>query len=364
MEGAKAMERNIYFEEAKESVISLFDMEFPTLASDDAEKLINFFYAMSTYEEESVKIKPELYITNNVNALCKIIPNCYKLTIFHDADTRNFKQRTKAIMCFCKNDWQLYINYGEDYVEYGLIKVLNSIKDKSLSQLAFNEYKETLQNKMSLININVINGGMIVLRGINENKVSISFNLNTSPEFNWDDKIVSFVNAMTSKIATKSARKLQDIRNIYTNVFQKLFKGLHGTIVLVVDKDYVDTKGFLEDGIWLKEPIEFSKLFLQSKNFNEFKLTSYADLITTMLNYDGITVIDNAGRIRAYNVFIESNQKSSEKVVGGARKRAAYTLLKYKEPKFVGVYFQSQDGANFFEESEYHKKRIKKEDKE
>ena len=353
------MERNIYFEEAKESITNLFDLEFPTMAHSDVEKFINFFYTMSTYEEESVKIKPELYITNNVNALCKTIPNCYKLSIFHDVDARNFKQRTKAIMCFCKNDWQLYINFGEDFVEYGLIKVLSSIKDKSLSQLALYEYKETLANKISLININVVSGGMIVLNGINDNKVSISFNLNTSNEFDWDTKIKSFVNACTSKISTKSARKLADVRNIYTNVFSKLFKGLHGTICLVVDKDFVDTKNFLEDGIWLKEPIEFSKLFLQSKNFNEFKLTSYADLITTMLNYDGITVIDNAGRVRAYNVFIESNQKASEKIVGGARKRAAYTLLKYKNSKFVGVYFQSQDGANFFEESEYYKKRNK-----
>ena len=330
------MERNIYFEEAKESITNIFDLEFPTMALTDVEKFINFFYTLSTYEEESVKIKPELYVTNNINTLCKIIPNCYKLSIFHDVDARNFKQRMKAIMCFCKNDWQLYINFSEDAVEYGLIKVLSSIKDKSLYQLAFNNYKENIANKMSLININVVSGGMIVLNGIK-----------------------TIVDACTSKINTKSAKKLQDVRNIYTNVFSKLFKGLHGTICLVIDKDFVDTKNFLEDGIWLKEPIEFSKLFLQSKNFNEFKLTSYADLITTMLNYDGITIIDNAGRIRAYNVFIESNLKASEKIVGGARKRAAYTLLKYKNNKFVGVYFQSQDGANFFEESEYYKKRNK-----
>ncbi|MBQ4558369.1 MAG: hypothetical protein IJA61_03220 [Clostridia bacterium] len=351
------MEKNIFYEEAKLSAINLFDLEFPTLPQQGLEQLLNFFYAMSNYEEESVKIKPELYITNNINMLTKTIPNCYKLSIFHDTDSRNFKQRTKAIMCFCKNDWQLYINFGDGFVEYGLIKVLSSIKDKSLHQLVFEDYLDTIQSKISLININVVSGGMIVIQGVKNNKVSISFDLNSVAEYSWDDKIATFVNACTSKLNTKSKRKLEDIRNIYKNLFQKLFKGLHGTICLVIDKDYVDTKGFLEDGIWLKEPIEFSKLFLQSKFYNEFKLTSYADLITTMLNFDGITIIDNAGRVRAYNVFIESNQKASEKIVGGARKRAAYTLLKHKDNKFVGVYFQSQDGANFFEESAYYKKR-------
>jgi phosphoribosylformylglycinamidine synthase len=37
-------------------------------------------------------------------------------------------------------------------------------------------------------------------------------------------------------------------------------------------------------------------------------------------------------------------------VVGGARKRAAYTIVNSKVKKIVGVYFQSQDGETFYEE--------------
>ena len=182
------------------------------------------------------------------------------------------------------------------------------------------------------------------------------FTLNDSVAYDWDNAVGNFVDACISKIKT-SARKLNDIKNIYNNVFQKVLKGLHGTICLVIDKDYVDTKGFLEDGTWLKEPIEFGKLFLQSKNYNEFKLSGYSDLLFTMLNYDGITVVDNAGRIRAYNVFIENNSKISNNITGGARRRAAYTLLNHKNKRIIGVYFQSQDGDNFYKESLYGKKK-------
>jgi hypothetical protein len=78
-----------------------------------------------------------------------------------------------------------------------------------------------------------------------------------------------------------------------------------------------------------------------------------------MLDFDGITVIDNAGRIRAYNVFIEANQDKDIKIVGGARRRAAYSILQNKSKKIIGVYFQSQDGDNFFKEKSDLKKKKK-----
>ena len=115
-----------------------------------------------------------------------------------------------------------------------------------------------------------------------------------------------------------------------------------------------------EDGIWLKEPISFSKLFTQSKSYNEEKLQAYADLFMNMLNFDGITVIDNQGRLRAYNVFVEPNSKKVGYIVGGARKRAAYYILSTKKKDIVGVYFQSHEGEVFFQELRHETKRQKK----
>lgn len=350
------VQNNIYFENAKQGIKDFFELEFPALPESDTNKIINIFYRLSNYEEEGIKIRPCIFLTNNINYVVKTIPNCYKLTIYIDKDTSSFKQRLKALMCFCKNEWNIYINYNENGVEYGLVKALNSMKDKSLNSLIFDDFRSILQTKCYLANISVISGGLIVLTGLKGNKLGICFTLNDSVAYDWDNAVGNFVDACISKIKT-SARKLNDIKNIYNNVFQKVLKGLHGTICLVIDKDYVDTKGFLEDGTWLKEPIEFGKLFLQSKNYNDFKLSGYSDLLFTMLNYDGITVVDNAGRIRAYNVFIENNSKISNNITGGARRRAAYTLLNHKNKRIIGVYFQSQDGDNFYKESLYGKKK-------
>jgi len=69
-----------------------------------------------------------------------------------------------------------------------------------------------------------------------------------------------------------------------------------------------------------------------------------------MLNFDGITIIDNQGRLRAYNVFVEPNSKKVGYIVGGARKRAAYYILSTKKKDIVGVYFQSHEGEVFFQQ--------------
>lgn len=356
------MVNGVYFEDAKKSIQELFKLEFPDLPSGELTRFLNLIYSLSNYEEEGVKIRPNIYIVNNINTVLKYVPNCYRVVMRKDANGAKFKQRTKALLYFCKNDWQMYICYGQDYVEYGLIKLLNSIKDRSLNQYLFKlECLAGQETKVNLININVVSGGLIILEGIKGNKTSICFSLSDQIAFDWEEKIQQFVDACVCKVNTRSKQKLNDIKNIYFNIFHKMFKGLHGTICLVVDKDFSDKKEFFQDGTWLPEPIELAKLFLQSKNFNEFKLTSYADLIMTMLNYDGITIIDNAGRILAYNVFIESDVKGSEKIYGGARRRAADTLLRHKNNKIVGVYFQSQDGDNFYKDSNYYKKRKKTE---
>ena len=67
-----------------------------------------------------------------------------------------------------------------------------------------------------------------------------------------------------------------------------------------------------------------------------------------MLNFDGITVVDTTGRVLAYNVFVQSNINRTKNVIGGARKRAAYTIINSRRKHIAGVYFQSHEGEIFY----------------
>lgn len=355
------MAENIFYLDAKKSIRTFVDEEYPSFDNGMLVRLLDYFYKFLNYEEEGSKIRPTIIFTNNINYVAKNIPNVYKLVFYRDNDANQFNHRIKTLIAFCRNEWNLFINQTEDYIEYGLIKTLNSIKEKSLKELVFEpEFRDDVSKKFSFFTLEVINKSLIVLEGVKGHTTNVSFSFNEDSIANWNDVISNFVDESVSKLKT-TKRKLQEIKILYENIFKKVFKNLHGCICLVVDKDYKpESDSTLSDGTWLEQPIELSKLFLQTKNYSEAKLIGISDLIISMLDYDGATVVDNAGRIRAYNVFVEVKAKGVAKPIGGARRRAAQSLIDNKNKKFIGLYFQSQDGDCFFKYTKLHEKKIGK----
>ena len=343
------MREEIFYTDAKNAICRVFEQEFPACSKKFLEKLLYSFYELCTYEEEGMKVRPEIIITNNINAVVKQIPTAHKIPIHKDDNDALFDQRLKSLVCFCRDDWSVYVNYLSDSVEYGLIKTINSIKEKKLLQLIFEEKNmNILKEKTYLVVLDIISSNLANLHGVKGSNLAINFNLDVRQKENWENVIKTFVDACISKLRT-TVRKKQDIKTLYENIFISAFKNITGCICLIVDKEFKDTKGVLSDGVWLPEPIQLSKLFLQSSSSIESKLTSFADLFVSMLNYDGITVVDNTGKILAYNVFISTSLKNNKNFVGGARKRAAHTLLESMNKKYIGVYMQSHEGDNFFQ---------------
>ena len=352
------MVNHVYFNKATEAIREFFTAEFKTMGTSDVDKVIKSFYKLTNYEEEGLKVRPSILITSNINAVAKNVQNCIKIPFYNDETTFNFNERLKALMCFCAEGWVLYINFGSDDVEYGLIKCANSLKEKTLqSQIFEQEVVETISSKTKLVLINILSSGLVLLKGIKGNETQISFSLIDNDLQNWETSIKRFVEDVLAKLKT-TPRKLQDIKTLYTNILINVFHKLHGTLCLVVDKDFKDSKGVFSDGTWLPEPIDFGKLFLQSKSFNESKLRAYADIFVTMLNYDGMTIVDNRGRIRAYNVFVETNKKLNQNILGGARLRAAYSVLNTNNKKIRGLYFQSHEGDVFYKTTRDVRKEV------
>lgn len=310
--------------------------------------LMNYLYRFCNYEEESVKIRPSLIVTNDIDKVIKNINNGYKLQLFVDDNEVRFNSRMKALMGFCRIDWVIYIEIKEGKYVYGICKAFSSIKENDIKELIFtNENLNNQSEKFSLIQLDAVSSYSIYLKGIHSSEAVVNFSITDINYINREGVVNRFVNSSLTKLKT-TKKKLAEIRILYANILKKAFNDIHGAICVIVDKDYQD-KGYFSDGIWLENPIELSKIFLQTNSYSEAKLQNIAELFIAMLNYDGITIVDNAGRIRAYNVFINNNNKLTN-IVGGARKRAAYTVINSKVKKIIGVYFQSQDGEIFYEE--------------
>jgi len=338
----------LFFTEAKDTVLRFIAKEYPTMPENLISVLINNFYKFCSYEEESQKIKPRIIFTNNIDLVNRTIPNCFKLQLFSDEDEKMFNSRLKSLLMFCLNDWSTYIEYKDNHFNYGICKVFNSIKEKGLNQLIFEAEALATNDKFNLIFLETLSAYAINLHGIKGSDIIVNFSINDSNFLNRSNVIKRFVNASFSKLKT-TKNKLSEIKILYENILKKAINNIHGAICVVIDKDYKD-KGYFNDGIWLDEPIEFSKTFLQTKSYSEARLTNIAELFISMLNYDGITIVDNAGRIRAYNVFIKADKYSKKNIIGGARKRAAYGIINSNLKKVIGVFFHSQDGEIFYEE--------------
>lgn len=354
------MDEMIFFDSAKDSVTNFFEKEFDNFPPLIMSHFLNRFNDFLNYSEEGEAIKPKIVFTDNIEAVARAIPKTYILTVFEDTEATMFNLRLKSILAIARHDWLIYVDIKENKISYGIIMSYTSIKDRNLLRAL--EENTTLKDrpiKIHCIIARPLNFYSMMLHSISGNDLVINFSLDKSKANIFNTEIKEFVDATFTKLRT-TQRKLTDMKNMYSNIFTHVLSHVNGSICVIVDKDYKDN-GLFEDGIWFKEPISFSKLFTQSKSYNGEKLQAFADLFMNMLNFDGITIIDNQGRLRAYNVFVEPNSKKVGYIVGGARKRAAYYILSTKKKDIVGVYFQSHEGEVFFQEMKAnHPKKLKK----
>jgi len=302
---------------------------------------------MPKYEEEGEKYRPSILFTNSIDTVIKYLPSPQKIEIFHDENEHMFSSRVKALVPFCKMEWCIYIETAGDHVIYGIFRNIASIKDKALADIIFtNQALKDKADKTSAIMVYAENSWTVTMHSLRGNALNTNFALDIMGHNELDHEIAEFVDASFSRLKT-TVKKLAEVKNMFRNIFKNVLRNVAGTMCVVVEHDYIRDE-FFEDGIWLKEPISFSKLFLQTNSYSEQKLTAIAGLFTTMLDTDGLTIVDNTGRIMAFNVFVEANLRTAGNIIGGARKRAAYTIINSRRKGIVGIYFQSYDGEVFY----------------
>lgn len=341
------MEKVINHSSVKQEIRNFILNEFPDFPAKLEAQFLNFFQNLSNYQEEGVRIRPKLIFTNNIDMVVKNVPNTAKIEMCSDFNEFWLAHRFKSLIPFCKAGWIVYVEARGEIVSYGIVKTLSSIKEEGIVTLIFDSglLKEKTDS-LSLFYVGNVSTYTTTLMSLKGEVVNVNYSLDDKMKIGYQEQIKNFSDSVFTKLKTTN-KKLNMVKTMFRNIMTNSFTTLHGAICVVIDKDYKD-KGFLGDGIWLQEPISFSKIFMQTTTNAESRLTSYADLFISMLEHDGITVLDNSGQIRAYNVFVENNFNTTQNVMGGSRKRAAYTIINSRRKKIIGVYFQSHDGELFY----------------
>lgn len=343
----------IHFSAVKRRLRELLKTEKIILPNKFYENFLKFISKICTYEEESRKIRPTLVLGFNICSALEQVPNHYILKAkVGKRDGSDLEKIMKALVPFCNNGWFVYMDIKSTCIEYGLLRAFNGPKGLSVTEILFDTdgIAEELID-YGLIEIKVLSIFEISISGLRKNKLIIDFRFAEHNDNGHLDNYILVTNDITSAVLESDREILEPV---FCNLLQTTAQRVHGTICLIVKSDYEFPNEFLSDGIWLKEPINLAEKALYTVRDSKDSISSemfygLTGLLIEMMNVDGITIIDNEGRIRGYNVFINQSNVREIKVSGGARKRAAYSLLNTGDPKILGVYFQSQDGNTFYE---------------
>lgn len=310
---------------------------------DNTFLLVELIVLLSRYQEEGVKLIPEVYMTNDIEALTSMIPYSEKIKIdMADKSEEGIKKILKKSAPLAIDSWRIYIMEKSNELEYGLFRdsgyPLNVLLDEVIMiedeeffvVKAFQAASDCVEIRSSKSNFHYI--------FLNHNKEG------TPPPQQYIENLVE-------KITEEVDINFKESTNTYLHrLFLNSLGQSHGCIIAVTNMKKVP-KFLSEDGIILVNPINFGNLVdkLIRKEIKSSYLNSNGSLLKGMLNSDGIILFNNKGCLLGYNFFVKFNATN---LVGGARKRA-YDTIKSKIGKGIcAVFMQSQDGLTDFKGNE------------
>lgn len=317
------------------NIISSFikeNIEYNSFEIEDEliEAVLQIIPILNNYEEEDQKLNFKLAIgmnttIGNLNGRFHILQKY----VYDTNDTTNI--RTKKIInmikktaIFCSKDADIFIVQNENVIECGVY---------------FTDLEKTGSSEITLLENN-----FVIFQGILKSKI-LAIGKNSRKLLCFDFTPLENINAL---IEYNFSTKLKATTcKTWKGIFEKVRKTVHGTICLIVNSEWDPqnddnfTSSVNEININLSRDEKIT-----ADSFQDFD--NKISLFLSMLNFDGITIIDAEENIRAYNVFCKIPNDCNNSSEGGARHRA-YNFLKNlpheSRTNYVAIYFQSQEGT-------------------
>lgn len=289
------------------------------------------------YREEGKFLYPDVYMMVDESAL-KILPGYQKYKISEgDVDDKEIvKKAIKKCAPLCESRWSIYMLIIGNKIEYGLFSAIENVTSVHREDAIQNNETEA----PIVISIRIMRDRLISVRARDE-RLFIYFDV--TDENNVDNIEESQQRFISSIVSTVNAEKTESVINFLRRLLTHIYRYGHGTLACVIDKD-TQAEDLFKDGIILSNSIELAADYSESPQTGTSFLEGAFELISGMMQSDGITVFTNDGKVKAYNVFLEVGGKTSgkENVSGGARSRAYEALCQTEG--VIAAYMQSQDG--------------------
>ena len=265
-----------------------------------------------------------------------------------DALESLFKERVKAclkdVIHFCKSGCDLIIQQTQT-------------REKAESAIQVGVFQSDIGNAGETERA-LLEKGFLLIECVNRSKICI--NSHTSSGVN-DHLLIRFdldENEFSDNLEDNNLESYP--KGFWAGLFSQIKREVHGTICLFVDPSWNgnEDENFDSGKIVFDDYKEMQikpDSMLETQTFRDlYEQNFIRKMFISMLNYDGITVIDTNGCVRAFHCFVSIHR--GKFTSGGARHRAYRALANlFKDnDKYKALYFQSQEGNIRF----YHKFRV------
>ena len=265
-----------------------------------------------------------------------------------DALENLFKERVKAclkdVIHFCKSGCDLIIQQMTG-------------REKSDSSIQVGVFQSDIGNAGETERA-LLEKGFLLIECVTRTKICI--NSHTSAGVS-DHLLIRFdldENEFSDDLEDKDLESYP--KGFWAGLFSQIKREVHGTICLFVDPSWngFEDENFDAGKIVFEDYKEMQikpDSMLDSQSYHElYEQNFIRKMFISMLNYDGITVLDTNGCVRAFHCFVSIHR--GKFTSGGARHRAYRALANlFKDNEcYKALYFQSQEGNIRF----YYKFRV------
>jgi len=302
-------------------------------------ELINL---ISDYQEEGVKLFPEIIITNSLDFF-KTIPNKELVIAFEELSVNSFVKAMKLCAPLAIDNWIIFIEINEDKIKYGLVSAEMTETSLSIYNQTVGELKIEY-DKTTIAFIRNIGQKTVELKGL-KSKLVVSLTLDEPSEMTFSE-----IKDISKNIAVKCEENLrQQIATFFEKIITNALRIGHGNLIAVIDDNDELIENLKEkenNGTFLPNPISFELLIKEAEynksNETSINLKSYSSILVSMLNHDGIILFTNTGKLLGYHLLINTYEKEGETLIGGARTKAFASMK--NSGFFNSCFYKSQDG--------------------
>jgi hypothetical protein len=309
--------------------------------------------SLSRYEEEGQRLHPRVILTQSVTQTKKVpLHPAESIRIGSGpAQEDTFSSALKKCAPLAVGDWYIYIELGEDLIEYGLIRSGRSVLDKVPDHAFRDQQLDGIQDPAIILR--QIADGAVEATTTTGYSVNVTFTGRQLDQTDRRPKLSNLYNVITLRCQTDIAELTQ---RFLDRAFAILIEKGHGGLVLVLDPPNYTPRQELRDGTWLDPPIDLVARIEQEMSTPDAEATTATraliDIVAGMLMSDGITVFTTEGKLLGFNVFAKA--VTPEQVAlsthssGGARRRAFQLLTSLLGDDVRACLMLSQDGAMHF----------------